>query len=397
MQPNTKKYHCEICGQEIVTLCPLCGERVSLRAETLNLQPRIIKSFKEAIRDCFVISGRMGRADFWWFYLAVAAMEISLVVFLRLTMRVPAFAIDLSVIKSLRALILITFSGLLAWLNVMTLTAVIRRIHDTGKSGHYLWVTLIPMIGPIMVVIRLVKPMKGQRNRYIRHNPRYFYKWVRWPALAAVTLMYVGLFNYLSVSHWTANHYVVSPIRSVDSPENRDEFRMSPHTDGFKLGSDDIRVVNQQSYKSARKDDSWSKATFKINYVTVYKVGSIYHDKAKADNEIDSKAGQKIAGIIKVHMGIHANQNIITYPAQGTLTTNTNQKIKADISDSDMFAGELNKGTRVEGNIYYLVPKLADVGDITSVRVKWKANYRTNNGTGPNDHKYYDTTIYLSR
>ncbi|WPC76370.1 DUF805 domain-containing protein [Vibrio porteresiae] len=38
------------------------------------------------------------------------------------------------------------------------LAVMVRRLHDSGRSGHWLWVFLLPMIGPIWVIILLVLP-----------------------------------------------------------------------------------------------------------------------------------------------------------------------------------------------------------------------------------------------
>jgi uncharacterized membrane protein YhaH (DUF805 family) len=57
-------------------------------------------------------------------------------------------------------------AGFFSWLGyayslailVPMIALYIRRMHDVGKSGGYLFMILIPIVGWILVIIQLVKP-----------------------------------------------------------------------------------------------------------------------------------------------------------------------------------------------------------------------------------------------
>jgi uncharacterized membrane protein YhaH (DUF805 family) len=49
------------------------------------------------------------------------------------------------------------------------LAAGVRRLHDTGKSGWYLLLALIPLVGWIFLIVVLVQPSVGP-NQY-GHGP----------------------------------------------------------------------------------------------------------------------------------------------------------------------------------------------------------------------------------
>ena len=46
------------------------------------------------------------------------------------------------------------------------LSVAIRRLHDVGRSGHYLWYVLIPIAGPIMVLIKVLTDSEPNDNKY---------------------------------------------------------------------------------------------------------------------------------------------------------------------------------------------------------------------------------------
>lgn len=47
-----------------------------------------------------------------------------------------------------------------------TLAVVVRRLHDTGRSGFWCFVALVPLVGAIVLVIFLVNNGVAGRNQY---------------------------------------------------------------------------------------------------------------------------------------------------------------------------------------------------------------------------------------
>ena len=52
------------------------------------------------------------------------------------------------------------------------LALTIRRLHDTGKSGWYILVALIPIVGGIIVLYFLVQDSQQEQNEY-GISPKY--------------------------------------------------------------------------------------------------------------------------------------------------------------------------------------------------------------------------------
>ena len=47
-----------------------------------------------------------------------------------------------------------------------TLSVTVRRLHDTGRSGWFMWLTVIPVIGPIMFFVTMLLDSQPGANRY---------------------------------------------------------------------------------------------------------------------------------------------------------------------------------------------------------------------------------------
>ena len=90
-------------------------------------------SFTESIRTCFskygVAIGRARRSEYWWFQLYQAIIYVLSLV----------FQSDLALLFSI-----------LVIANLLPLYACgVRRIHDSDKSGWFILLSLIPIIGAL--------------------------------------------------------------------------------------------------------------------------------------------------------------------------------------------------------------------------------------------------------
>ena len=98
-------------------------------------------SFTEAVglgfRKYMVFNGRSSRSEYWWWIL---------------------FAIIGYVVFAVVDIIIGTFPILyvLSWLALPGLAVPIRRLHDLDKSGWWILVFLIPLIGSIILIIWFV-------------------------------------------------------------------------------------------------------------------------------------------------------------------------------------------------------------------------------------------------
>ena len=47
-----------------------------------------------------------------------------------------------------------------------SISAVVRRLHDLGKSGWWYWIALIPLVGSILLLVWTVMDGEPQPNAY---------------------------------------------------------------------------------------------------------------------------------------------------------------------------------------------------------------------------------------
>jgi uncharacterized membrane protein YhaH (DUF805 family) len=110
-------------------------------------------SFSQSITTCLskyaVFSGRASRAEYWWFFLFYTLAYLVAIV-IDSTLGTPF------VFTALALLVLI----------VPAIAAGIRRLHDTGRSGWWYLVTLIPFVGGIWLLVLLAQPGTPGPNQY---------------------------------------------------------------------------------------------------------------------------------------------------------------------------------------------------------------------------------------
>jgi uncharacterized membrane protein YhaH (DUF805 family) len=100
-------------------------------------------------------SGRARRAEYWWFYLFV----------------IIGFVVA-SVIDSLLGLgetvgpygIVSVLFGLA--IIIPSLAAGVRRLHDTGRTGWWLLIALVPLVGAIVLLVFYVSAGTPGDNRF---------------------------------------------------------------------------------------------------------------------------------------------------------------------------------------------------------------------------------------
>ena len=94
-------------------------------------------------------SGRAGRAEYWWFILF---------------MILAVFAFGL-VIASVRWFLLPYLLFLLATV-IPSWALQVRRLHDTDHSGWWVFISLIPFLGGIWLLILMATAGDDAPNRY---------------------------------------------------------------------------------------------------------------------------------------------------------------------------------------------------------------------------------------
>ncbi len=98
-------------------------------------------TFQDSIRTCFNkyvdFSGRASRSEYWWFFL---------------------FLVIVFVVASMISTTAYYVAALATLLP--SLAVAVRRLHDTGRSGWWVLIGLIPVVGGIILIVLLAQESK---------------------------------------------------------------------------------------------------------------------------------------------------------------------------------------------------------------------------------------------
>ncbi len=126
-------------------------------------------TFTDAVKTCLskyaTFSGRAARSEYWFFYLATILIMI------------VASIIDGILgtgFKTVNPLTGVEQSSGYGWLYLISalalflpsLAAGVRRLHDTNRSGWWLLIALIPLVGAILLIVWLATKGTPGNNDY---------------------------------------------------------------------------------------------------------------------------------------------------------------------------------------------------------------------------------------
>jgi len=108
-------------------------------------------NFFNAIKICFqkffVFTNRASRSEYWWFIL-----------FYIISATIPTFVPNENVV---------VFGYIMSFLLFIPSIAVtVRRLHDINKSGWFIFISLIPILGSIIVLVMTIEKGTLGKNRF---------------------------------------------------------------------------------------------------------------------------------------------------------------------------------------------------------------------------------------
>lgn len=114
-----------------------------------------MKWFLMAVKKYATFSGRAQRAEYWYYTLFYILIYLGLSAIDSLTGTYDAGA-GMGLLSGIMGLALI----------IPTLAVSIRRLHDTGRSGWWLLIGLIPLVGAIVFLVFTVQDSTVGDNEY---------------------------------------------------------------------------------------------------------------------------------------------------------------------------------------------------------------------------------------
>ena len=117
--------------------------------------------YLEVLRKYAVFDGRARRTEFWLFFLFNCII-----------------ALVLSIIEAIVGIAPIGGASILGSLYMLVvfipyLAVGVRRLHDTGRSGWWMLIYIVPLIGAIVLLVFFVQDSQDGHNQY-GPNPKSF-------------------------------------------------------------------------------------------------------------------------------------------------------------------------------------------------------------------------------
>lgn len=114
-------------------------------------------SFSQAVRMAFDsycrFQGRSSRSEYWWWVLFVAILSFCIGIVEGI------LGFSMTAVQ--------TTSGILSLVLLLPgLGLSVRRLHDIGKSGWWILLGLIPVVGAIVLIIWFAQNSQMQDNQY---------------------------------------------------------------------------------------------------------------------------------------------------------------------------------------------------------------------------------------
>ena len=116
------------------------------------------ENYKKSWLKVFDFSGRARRSEYWFFVLSNIILYV-LFVFVFYVLLGPRAS------QGVNSLLNIIFG-------IITIGIGVRRLHDTGKSGWWLLVGFVPILGGLVLLYFFVLDSYPLQNRYGR-SPKY--------------------------------------------------------------------------------------------------------------------------------------------------------------------------------------------------------------------------------
>ena len=118
--------------------------------------------YLEVVKKYAVFTGRARRREYWMFTLINSLVIVGLVFISTFTAGTRSSVSEMTVVVAI---------GYYIGIILPALGVSIRRLHDTGRSGWWLLISLVPLVGSILVLVFMVLDSQPGPNQY-GSNPK---------------------------------------------------------------------------------------------------------------------------------------------------------------------------------------------------------------------------------
>ena len=109
--------------------------------------------YMQALKKYAVFSGRARRKEYWFFVLWYVIITIGLAILdAMLGLRIG----NAGVLQTLYALAVL----------IPSISVTVRRLHDTGRTGWWVLIVLVPIVGFIVLLVFMVLDTQPGNNEY---------------------------------------------------------------------------------------------------------------------------------------------------------------------------------------------------------------------------------------
>ncbi len=119
-------------------------------------------SFGKSVRSVYgnyaTFGGRASRSEYWWFQLFLVLVVVAWVVLVVFVASARLYSVSA----------ILGFAILLLYLAsiIPSFALICRRLHDSDHSGWWFWITLIPYVGALILLVFMLLPSTPGYNKY---------------------------------------------------------------------------------------------------------------------------------------------------------------------------------------------------------------------------------------
>jgi uncharacterized membrane protein YhaH (DUF805 family) len=163
--------YCGNCGAELVegaVFCSSCGTSKVKSINNQSLNKGIFDYYKDALSKYSTFTGRASVKDYLYFILGNMIIGfVGGIVLVILSIIIGVVTQNPYIVIVIY--FLVTF-GYGLYILVPNFALMVRRLHDQDKSGAWLFISLVPIVGPIVILVLLFLQGNPYANQYGEPN-----------------------------------------------------------------------------------------------------------------------------------------------------------------------------------------------------------------------------------